>query len=266
MAPPPVRRTLASLVLIPLLPAVLAAPLAAQSVLLRLDPPQGAVSRYVTHAEMRMDSPMGRDQTMMVSDVYTTVTVVAAEGDEREYETVTDSADIDFPTMPMMAQNVPDVTGETLAMRLTTRGRIVGMGLEGSALPPEAQQVAAQMVSGGFGMLLPEHPVSPGDTWNAQQGFEALGAMGGSMSIRVDAVYTLDRVDGDVAYLSFAGPMTMSGSGMPFAGSGTMTGALSLDTARGRLVASEVRMDVDVAMQGMSVAMRQSITMGLLDD
>jgi len=235
-----------------------------QSVLLRLAPEEGLVSRYVLEMENYMNAPMvSSDEPMMVAEVYTTQTVAGVEGDVVEYEVVTDSADFRSPAMPMMQQNMPDITGQVQTMKMDTRGRLVEIP-GADTLPAEAQQVLNRM--NGFGLELPENEVSPGDTWNAHIETET-PAGGGEMNMSMDITYRLVGVTSGMATIDFEGPLTMSGiqGGMSMEGSGTMSGTMVLDVERGRLASTDTQMEFDMGMQGMTMTMSQTMNMRLIE-
>jgi len=242
-----------------------AVPVHGQSVLLRLAPEEGLVSRYVLEMENYMNAPMvNSDQPMMVGEIYTTQTVVGVEGDVVEYRVVTDSADISSPAMPMMAQNMPDLTGQVQTMKMDTRGRLVEIP-GADTLPAETQQIMSRM--NGFGLELPEDEVGPGDTWIANIETDMPAGTGGEMNMSMDITYTLVSVSGDMATIEFQGPLTMSGSqgGMTMDGSGTMSGTMVFDVSRGRLASTDTQMEFDMGMQGMTMTMSQTMNMRLIE-
>lgn len=241
-----------------------AVPLQAQSVLLRLAPEEGLVSRYVLEMENYVNAPMmNSDQPMMVGEIYTTQTVVGVEGDVVEYRVVTDSAEIRSPAMPQMQQSMPDMTGQVQTMKLDTRGRLVEIP-GADTLPAETQQIMSRM--NGFGLELPENEVSPGDTWTASIETDTPAGPGAEMKMAMDITYTLVAVSGDIATIEFQGPLTMSGSqgGMMMEGSGTMSGTMEFDVERGRLASTDTQMEFDMGMQGMTMTMSQTMNMRLI--
>lgn len=243
---------------------VLAAPAQAQSVLLRLDPEQGQVSRYAMDMETHMESPMmSSDQPFMVAQIYTTQTVTAVEGDVITYTMTTDSTHFETPAMPMMQQNMPDMAGETQTMKMDTRGRVVEVNNED--LPPEAQQMLNQMGS-GFGMQLPEGEVSPGDTWTARFEMGGPGMPGADVEMLIEVTYTLVSVSSGLATIAFEGPVSISGGqgGQGMDASGTMSGTLVFDVDAGRMNSTETEMQMQMNAGGMNMSMNQSMNMRLI--
>lgn len=238
-------------------------PAHAQSVLLRISPEAGMVTRYVMDMEMYMDAPMmSSDQPMMVGQHYQTQTIRSVEGDVFEVATVTDSADISTPGMPMLQNQMPDLAGQTQVVKMDARGRVVELTNVGE-MDPQAQQMMTQMGGNGFGMELPEGEVSPGDSWTATLDMNTPAAPGMDMSMVMEVTYTLQAVEGDVATIAFEGPITISGGGQGMAmdGTGGMSGTIVLDLGMGRIESSDTELTFDMNAQGMT--MSQDMTIGM---
>jgi len=236
-----------------------------QSVLLRLDPEEGLVSRYEMTMQSHMDAPMmpSSEEPFMLMETTSTQTVTGVEGDVRLYEVVVDSSRVETPAMPALAQSIPDMTGMKHTMRMDVRGRVVGMDMDETG-PAPAREMMAQMASRGFGMDLPEGPVAPGDTWKGTQEFDMSGMPGQSMTMKIDMTYELQALDGEVAVVSIAGPLSMSGTGSGMQASGQMAGTMRLDVAAGRIVESEMETSMDMSVQGQSMSVSQTMTMTLV--
>jgi hypothetical protein len=247
----------------------LAVPVFAQSVLLRLDPAEDLVSSYVTHMVTNMDMPMmASDKPFMIMTMYTTQSVTGVEGEVIEYSIVTDSTDFSSPAMPMIAQQMPDPSGDVQTLKMDTRGRMVELSVDGAS--PEVQQAVGQL--GGLGLQLPEEPVSPGDSWtaNIETGAPTLPG-GGAMNMQMDLTYTLVEIatagGSQFATITYEGPVVLSGdaSGMGMDASGTSSGTLVFDITLGRIASSEMEMAMDMTTAGMQMSMTQSMTMTLIN-
>lgn len=241
----------------------LATPLFAQSVLLRLNPAEGLVSRYVVSTETYMDNPMiSLDGPLMTAEMFQTHTVLSVAGDVVELRTVTDSTNV---TSAMPGAPIPDLDGTAYTIKFDSRGRIVEMTDIGD-LSPESQAMVEQIGGAGFGVQLPEDAVSPGDTWTANINLDVPAGMGSSMALDMDITYTLVSVDGDLAKVSFEGPITMSGGagGMTMDGTGGLSGTVVLDVAKGRVQDTESQMSLDISVAGMTMSMDTNNTMRLI--
>lgn len=245
------------------------APLTAQSVLLRLNPPVGQVSRYETTMEINMDMPgMPTGGPFMTAVMQTTQTVIGVEGDVIELTILTDSSRIETPAMPMMASQMPVQTGQTQTMKITTRGRTVSMDVAGAS--PEVQDLLRQL--GGLNFELPENEVSPGDTWVAEMSVDVPGMPGGgAISMDMILTYTLVSVTSSggaqIATVSYEGPIAISGdAGIGMQGNGTSSGTFVFDLTAGRInsVDTEMSMSMDVAAAGFTVQQSATTAMRLI--
>jgi len=260
-----VRATRAAIVAAVL--SIPAFPALGQSVLLRLNPEAGLVSRYVTGMETLMDNPMmPTDQPAMVGQVWSTQTVTSVEGDVVELEMVTDSADLSMPATPMMESQLPDMTGMVQIVKMDSRGRIIEADL---GEDPDAQQVSGQMA--GMGLQFPEGEVGPGESWSADIDYDLPGMPGSSMAMSMQLTYTLTEVSSaagsQFATITFEGPVVMSGDsgGMGMQASGTTSGTMVFDVTKGRLTGTEMTLVIDIEMAGMAMAVTQSVHMTLIN-
>lgn len=252
---------------------------AQESVLLRLAPAQGLVSRYVMDLEVRLRSAaiplINPDRPVLTGRVYSTQVVTAVDGEVRTYRMVTDSMRMQSPAMPTLAQNIPDTDGVSQSLRMDTRGRIVEIEFEDETVAPEVKEAISQVQSvlGGMGMELPENPVRQGESWVARQEIELPGGLGGTMSMQLELTYLLERIElragAQYAVLRLHGPMTMSAvqeQQVQIAASGTMEGTIVLDVSAGRLARYDgtVAMDVE-AGAGMTLKTTQTMSLRLVD-
>jgi hypothetical protein len=250
---------------------------AQETVLLRLAPEEGLVSRYVTELEVVLQSaamPMlDPSQPILTGRVYSTQAVTAVDGEVRTYRMVTDSMRMQSPAMPMLAHNIPDTDGVSQTLHMDSRGRIVGIEFEDETVPPEVKEAMSQVqgVFGGTGMELPEGPVRQGESWTARQELELPGGLGGTLSMQLDMTYILERIEDRAgaryAVLRLSGPMTMSGDqGQQVEATGMMEGTIVLDVSTGRLARYDGTMAMEVeAGAGMSFETIQRMSMRLGD-
>ncbi len=241
---------------------VLAAPLYGQSVLLRMNPAEGLVSRYQVGTETYMDSPMtNSDEPIATFEMFQTQTVLSVAGDVVELRTVTDSTNV----LSMMGAALPDLDGTAYTIKIDSRGRIVELTDMGD-LPPESQALVEQIGGAGFGVQLPEDPVSPGDSWTADMDLDLPAGGGGSMALEMEITYTLVSVDGDLAHVTFEGPIVMSGnaSGMSMDGAGGLSGTMVFDIGKGRVQETAGQMSLDLNVAGMTMSMDTNNTMRLI--
>lgn len=243
---------------------VFATPLFGQSVLLRMNPAEGLITKYVIGTETYMDSPMiPTDGPVATTEMHQTQTILSVDGDVVEVQTTVESMDV-TSAMPGADAGVPDMDGSTYTIKMDTRGRLVELSDMGD-LPAEAEPMVSQMAGGSF-FQLPEEEVSPGDTWSAGLDMDLPAGGGGSMTLDMELTYTLVSVDGDLASVSFEGPITMTGSaqGMTMDGTGGMSGTAVFDVGKGRIDSTESEMSIDMNVMGMTMGMSTMNTMTIV--
>lgn len=250
---------------------------AQEPVVLRLAPEPGLVSRYVTEVEARVEGEavpgMTPGEPVMTGRIFVTQTVAEADGDVRAYEIVIDSAGFEMPSMPGMAGAMPDLSGIRQTLRMSTRGEVLEMTVEGEGLPAGMEETVNQVggVAGAASLRLPEGPVGVGETWNAQHSMEIPGGPTGSLSMDIEVTYRLERVEergeSRLAFLTAEGPMTLS-SANPAAGpevSGFQSGTIVIDVGLGRVHESVMEMRMELAMGGMEITSIQNVSMRLIE-
>jgi len=236
-------------------------------VLLRLAPPEGQVSRYATSMQTDVDSPMTPSSgPVMTIRIHHTQTVLGVEDDVIRIRTTMDSMST-TSAMPGMTDMVPDFTGSTMTVETDTRGR--QLGVTGSEGMPDGGASLDGFLQQSSHFVLPEHEVSPGDSWTQDAPMSLpMGPTGGPTSMEVEITYTLVSLEGSLATLSFEGPFNMDAdmAGMGMTGSGTMAGTMVVDLAEGRFQSQSSRTSLDMNMAGMTMKSTITTTMELIPD
>jgi hypothetical protein len=217
-----------------------AGPVAAQ-VLLRINPPDGQATRYRLTMEMFMT---GGPMASMITDtslpvtrmtLHQTRTVTARSGDQVTFRETTDSASIESPAMPQMAQMMEQSAGILRGMVaeqvMTTRGKLVSQRVVNRpARPasPAGPMPGPNADNMRMPVMLPERPVRPGDSWS-----DTTTIKGDHGTMSMVGKFRFERMEGATAVVSTAGSMTI-----PTTIGGTMTmqttGEVRLDTAASR--------------------------------
>jgi hypothetical protein len=262
------------------------APSPDDAVLLRIALPAGQVSRYVTSMSTTMDvagNPMFDSTVTMRQEMYSTRTVVEAEGDTRRLSTVIDSVRMDAPGMFGMPETFGDLMkGITMNTSMTTRGAVLSAEADSGSIAEMMQPGfgSTQDLMGGLSLDLPEEPVRAGATWTVpiNKTFDVgeLGAIHQNMVL----TYHFDRLDvrggARHAMLSYSGTMdqTMDTAdksvGMEMHYAGDIGGMMDLDLDGGRFAAMTMEMtlsgSVDVMGQNMKMNMSMSMEQAVLPD
>ncbi len=240
-----------------------AAPAAAQPVLLRLTPPAGQVTHYRTVNEswVRLpDAPAG-DTTRPYArqTTWTTRTVTSLEGQTRVVTTLVDSSASVMPAMGGMTPAGDMLRGMRLVQRIDPRGRILSTDV---TPPPGLDTAMARRIgenAGNASTVMPERAIRPGETWTDSMVMAPTGGVarpGGGFRMR----YTLERVEhrggARVAVISLQGVLQGDSAETAGAPAGTMTGELALDLDAGRLVRSTTELQVKLQMPSGTVPMR----------
>lgn len=234
-------------------------------VLLRLAPPEGQVSRYATSVQTDVDSPMMPSSgPLMTIRTQHTQTVLGVDDDVIRFRMTMDSMTA-TSAMPGMTDMLPDFTGSIMTVETDTRGR--QLGVTSTDGMPDAGVSLDGFLQQSSHFVLPEHEVSPGDSWT--QGVPMslpMDPSGGSMSTDIELTYTLVSLEGSLATLSFEGPFNMDAdmAGMGITGSGTMTGTMVADLAEGRFRSHSSRTSLDMNMAGMTMKSTMTTTVELI--
>jgi hypothetical protein len=267
---------------------VATSPLAAQGVLLRMAPPQGQVTQYVMVMEtFVLGGPMAQlaadsNAPFMRMTAHQTSTVTVRADEEFTLRQVIDSAHMEFPAMPQMAEMMGQLgdlmRGTTALTRMTTRGRVLATEVTPSPGLKEmmANQAAGGSAPGGTGMgfgggsggastptffLLPADPVRVGQTWRDSMtiALDSAGVPGATATFK--GTFTLLHVEGAIAQIGLDGIYGMSGGELPGPISFTLAGDTRLDVAAGRQVAVTMDMKGSVPTPMGDMPMKMHLTM-----
>lgn len=236
--------------------------LSAQATLLRMNPPEGQVSRYTFSMEATMENPMmpSTDPVFTFRGHQTQTVVSATDGVIRVRATL-DSVAV---TSAMGADQMPDLTGSVFTTEMDARGRVLRV-IDTEGLPDDGALMLGEMFENPNYMLLPEGPVAPGDTW-INAGTVGLPLGDAAMDTSSEFSFTFESLEGDLATLAFEGPMEVSldMGGMGVEASGTMSGSVVIDLEAGRYHSQEMRMKVDMNAGGMAMSMETVTTLTLV--
>jgi len=249
------------------------------AVLLRIALPAGQISRYVTSMSTTMDmagNPMFDSTVTMRQEMYSTQTVVAAEGDTRQLSSVIDSVHMDAPGLFGMPEAFGDLMkGITMRTSMTTRGAILGADADSGSIAEMMQPGfgSTQDLMGGLTLDLPEEPVRAGATWTVpvNKTFDVgeIGAIHQNMVL----TYHFDRLDlrsgARHAMLSYTGTMdqTMDTADksvdMDMHYAGDISGTMDLDLDAGRFAAMTMDMTLDGSVDVMGQTMKMNMSMSM---
>ena len=237
-------------------------------ILLRLVPPEGQVSRYASSTETEMESPMMPSTgPLMTMRIHQTNTVLDVQDEViRVRSTIDSTATTMTMAIPGM-DRIPDFSGGVFTTEMDTRGRSLGV-ISTEGLPEIAGFNPETFLQESSHFVLPETEVSPGDSWTLEAPMALPMAPAGSMSIDVAMTYTFVSLEGNLATLSFEGPINMQldagGGGMT--ATGATTGTMVVDLAEGRFHSQSSRTSLDMNMAGMSMKANTTTTMELVPD
>lgn len=247
-----------------------ALPAAAQeSVLLRLDPPVGQVTRQRLESKMWMQSG-----TVMPSDttapnftqvMFSTQTVAADSAGIRTITTVIDSSRIDMgPGAPQLPGGADLLKGTRTIRRVNAEGDLLSSNTEpGPNVPP---MMAGQM--SGFGappgqQQYPKHPLRVGDTWTDTTTQSGQGRS--ATTVTTLLVEHIEQSAGSqLATISVkAGSSVPADSAHATSVTGELTGEMVVDVTHRRMVRliNEGRTRIDSPNGAQSSFMRMTIAL-----
>ncbi|MGA2383892.1 MAG: hypothetical protein ABSD56_04880 [Bryobacteraceae bacterium] len=247
-----------------------ALPAAAQeTVLLRLDPPVGQVTRQRLESKMWM-----RSGTVMPSDttapnfsqvMFSTQTVAADEAGIRTITTVIDSSRLEMgPGAPQLGAGADLLKGTRTIQRVNADGDLLSSStVPGPNAPP---MMVGQM--GGFGappgqQRYPKHPLRVGDTWTDTTTQSGQGRSATTVTtLRVEHIE--QSAGSQLATISVKGGSSVpADSAHATSVTGELTGEMVVDVTHRRMVSlmNESRTRIDSPNGPQSSFMRMTITL-----
>ena len=174
--------------------------------------------------------------------------------------TLVDSASVqssDAHGAAMSAQAERTLRGQRLIVQLADDGSVESArDARGVAVPRDVAEAMAAMPA-----VFPRRPVAVGERWQRQMPLPSAGPLGASGNAHVRAEFRLDSLgrDGELAFVSMQGQIESDGVQRGVELSGSMTGAMQIDRARGwmtdsfftLLIRSVMTPPAGVAMQPM---------------
>ena len=239
-----------------------APPLSGQETLLRFNPAEGQVSRYVFAMESTMESPMmPSTDPVFTFRVQQTQTVLSVADGVFQVRGTLDSVAV---TSAMGADTMPDLTGSVVTTEMDARGRVLRV-VDTEGLPEDGALMLEEIFDTPDYFALPEDAVRPGDSW--VQTAEVSVPLGeADMATSSEFRVTFESLEGDIATLSFEGPMELSFDmgGMEMEATGHLAGSGIIDLAAGRYRSQETRMNLEMNFQGMAMATQTVSTLTLV--
>ena len=148
--------------------------------------------------------------------------------------TVVDSAEVrssDMHGAAMSAQAEKLLRGQRLIVQLAEDGSVKSASdARGTAVPRDVADAMAAMPA-----VLPRRAVAVGERWHREMPLPSAGPIGAGGNAQVRAEFRLDSLgaDGDVAFVSMRGQIASDADARGVEMTGSMTGAMQIDRARG---------------------------------
>jgi hypothetical protein len=243
--------------------SILAMPLLAQRISLRIAPPEGDTLHM--QLKQRFDIEPGESTDMISGElrVWTHAIVMRRSRGYTDLVSVTDSVKV-FPaniTLRPLLQAQAALEGKTVRLRIHDNGGMtVGSG-------PDA------VFGGGTAMpsMLPAHPVAVGESWTRDMTIPLSAT--GSSTANVRTRFRLDSLTnhGGEAYISFRGAVShdhaQDGGGITGTTVGTLAGMMEVDRRLEWITDSEMTVDVISNIQPLgrpAIHSRMRITQSLM--
>jgi hypothetical protein len=148
--------------------------------------------------------------------------------------TMVDSAHVessDAHGAAMSAQAERALRGQRLVIQLAEDGSVESArDARGVAVPRDVAEAMAAMPA-----VFPRRPVAVGERWQREMPLPSAGPFGGSGNAQVRAEFRLDSLgrNGDLAFVSMQGQIASDGAQRGMELSGSMSGTMQVDRARG---------------------------------
>jgi hypothetical protein len=213
-------------------------------ILLRLHPRVGDTLR--TRLEQVTEITTTRtggsaSRPMMTSVVVLARTIVQASRQATTTVlTLVDSADVkssDTHGEAMSAQAERALRGQRLIVQLAEDGSVESArDARGVAVPRDVAEAMAAMPA-----VFPRRTVAVGERWQREMPLPSAGPLGAGGNAQVHAEFRLDSLgrNGELAFVSMHGQIGSDGEGRGLDLSGSMTGAMQVDRARGWMTDSQ---------------------------
>lgn len=227
------------------LPAALPTALPAQAVLLRLHPHVGDTLRTRLEQQMEVSGELASGTGPAMKPVTTSVVLAARTIVQQSLAasttvlTIVDSVSVrttDTHATTQVADAENRLRGQQLSLRLAGDGTVESArDARGAAVSVELAQSMASMPA-----VFPQQAVSIGDQWMRELPLPAGGSLGARGAGHVIAAFRLDSLGrgGRVAFVSMQGDIRPDPAGQGVDVSGTVSGSLQIDRARGWLTDS----------------------------
>ena len=154
--------------------------------------------------------------------------------------TLVDSADVessDAHGAAMSAQAERALRGQRLVIQLAEDGSVQSArDARGVAVPRDVAEAMAAMPA-----VFPRRPVAVGERWQREMPLPSAGPFGGSGNAQVRAEFRLDSLgrNGELAFVSMQGRIASDSVQRGMELSGTMSGTMRVDRARGWMTDSQ---------------------------
>ena len=213
---------------------------AQDAILLRLSPRAGdTIHTWLTQQlEVSAATPGGlaspsRSVTTTMA-IFSRTIVRSVQAASTTVLTIVDSARVSSTDARAAAQSAATqkaLRGQQLVMQLGADGMVEQANdSRGISMPRNAAQAMAAMPA-----VFPRTPVKVGDQWTREMALPSSGPLGGGGAGHARAVFHLDsiRKGGAVAFVSMKGEIHPDSSSQGMEMSGTISGTMQLDRARG---------------------------------